>query len=80
MTDSNTPKTEPPKIDAATIARFVVLLLSLINTTLVMFGIDTIPIADETVNQFVALTWQIGAALWAWYEDSGLKKLFHHVE
>ena len=59
-----------PGISAATIARAAVLLLGLINACLVMFGVDTIPIADETVNQLVALTWNVGAALWAWWKDN----------
>ncbi|WP_242668435.1 phage holin [Bifidobacterium longum] len=42
----------------------------MINACLVMFGVDTIPIADETVNQLVALTWNVGAALWAWWKDN----------
>ncbi|PWG65042.1 phage holin [Bifidobacterium callitrichidarum] len=59
-----------PAISAATIARFAILLLGLINAALVMFGVDTIPIADETVNQLVALSWNVGAALWAWWKDN----------
>ena len=53
--------TRTPGVSAATIARAAVLLLGLINACLVMFGVDTIPIADETVNQLVALTWNVGA-------------------
>ena len=59
-----------PGISAATIARFIVLLLGLVNAALVMFGVDTIPIADETVNQLVALLFNVGAALWAWWKDN----------
>lgn len=59
-----------PAISAATIARAIVLLLGLINAALVMFGVDTIPIADDTVNQLVALLWNVGAALWAWWKDN----------
>ena len=55
-----------PGISAATIARFIVLLLGLVNAALVMFGVDTIPIADETVNQLVALLFNVGA----WWKDN----------
>lgn len=59
-----------PGVSGVTIARALVLLLGLINACLVMFGVDTIPIADETVNQLVALVWNVGAALWAWWKDN----------
>ena len=59
-----------PGISAATIARTLVLLLGLINACLVMVGVDTIPIADDTVNQLVALAWNVGAALWTWWKDN----------
>ena len=59
-----------PGISAATIARTLVLLLGLINACLVMVGVDTIPIADDTVNQLVALAWNVGAALWTWWKDT----------
>ena len=59
-----------PGISAATIARTLVLLLGLINACLVMVGVDTIPIADDTVNQLVALAWNVGAALWKWWKDN----------
>ena len=61
-----------PGISAATIARTLVLLLGLINACLVMVGVDTIPIADDTVNQLVALAWNVGAALWTWWKDNRL--------
>ncbi len=64
----STPST--PQISAATIARFIILLLGLINAVLVMFGVDTIPIADDTINQLVALLWNIGASLWSWWKDN----------
>ena len=35
-----------------------------------MVGVDTIPIADDTVNQLVALAWNVGAALWTWWKDN----------
>lgn len=65
-----TEESNVPQISAATIARFAILLLGLINAALVMFGVDTIPIADETVNQLVALLFNVLAALWAWWKDN----------
>lgn len=63
-------ETTTPQISASTIARFIVLLVSLINAALVMFGVDTIPIADDTINQLVAMLWNVCAALWAWWKDN----------
>ena len=59
-----------PGISAATVARTAVLMLGLVNACLVMFGIDTIPIADDTLNQLIALAWNVGAAAWAWWKDN----------
>lgn len=63
-------ETTTPQISASTIARFIVLLVGLTNAALVMFGVDTIPIADDTINQLVAMLWNVGAALWAWWKDN----------
>jgi SPP1 family holin len=57
-------------ISAGTIARLIILMLGLVNAVLVMFGIDTIPIADGTVNQLVAVLWNVTAALWSWWKDN----------
>lgn len=70
--DGDDNKQPAPPVDAATIARTIILLLGLANSILVMLGIDTIPIADETVNQLVALIWTIGASLWAWWKDNAI--------
>ncbi|MCI2148853.1 phage holin [Bifidobacterium crudilactis] len=65
---------EKTPISAGAIARLVILLLGLINTVLVMYGIDTIPIADETINQLISVSWNVGAALWAWWKDNPVTK------
>lgn len=70
--DGDDNKQPAPPVDAATIARTIILLLGLANSILVMLGVDTIPIADETVNQLVALIWTIGASLWAWWKDNAI--------
>lgn len=61
-------------ISAGTIARLIILLIGLVNAMFVMFGIDTIPIADETVNQLVAVLWNVTAALWSWWKDNPITK------
>ena len=63
MTDVN-------KISAGTIARTIVLALALLNQILVMAGIQTIPIADETINELVASAATIITALIAWWRNN----------
>ncbi len=58
------------KISAGTIARTIVLALALLNQVLAMCGIQTIPIAEEDVNNLVATTFTIGAALAAWWKNN----------
>lgn len=59
-----------PCVDAGTIARTIILLLGLVNQVLVMFGVQTIPVADELINQLVALALSVGASVWAWWKDN----------
>lgn len=43
------------------------LLLSLVNATLQMLGLDTIPIASENVSEVISIAFLIVTALWnAW--------------
>lgn len=58
------------KISAGTIARTIVLALALLNQVLAMCGIQTIPIAEEDVNNLVATTFTIVAALAAWWKNN----------
>ena len=55
------------KISAGTIARTIVLAIALINQVLVAFGVNTIPIAEETMTEFITLAITIGAAVVAWW-------------
>lgn len=57
-------------ITTGTIARTIVLALALVNQVLVMAGIQTIPIADETVNELVASAATILTALAAWWKNN----------
>lgn len=59
-----------PNVSPATISRLLILILAIANNILVMLGVDTIPIADEQVNQAVAILWTIGASLWSYWKDN----------
>lgn len=58
------------KISAGTIARTVVLAIALINQLLVACGVNTIPIAEETVTECITLAVTIGAAVVAWWKNN----------
>ena len=58
------------KISAGTIARTIVLAIALINQILVASGVNTIPIAEETVTEFITLAITIGAAVVAWWKNN----------
>ena len=58
------------KISAGTIARTVVLLIALVNSVLVTLGVNTIPLAEETVTEFISLAFTGIAALTAWWKNN----------
>ena len=62
------------KITPGTIARTIILALALLNQVLVMRGVQTIPIADETVNAFIANGATIVTALVAWWKNNSFSK------
>lgn len=57
-------------ISAGTIARYIILILGLINLVLNKFGKSPIPIDDEFVTEFISLTWVIVASLIAAYKNN----------
>lgn len=61
-------------ISAGTIARTIVLALALINQILVACGVNTIPLADETVTEFITLAITIGSAIVAWWKNNSFTK------
>jgi SPP1 family holin len=65
---------EPRRISAGTISRFVLLLLALINTGLNLFGVDTIPIDEEAVEEFISLAFIIVTSLWAYWKNNDVTK------
>ena len=58
------------KVSAGTIARTIVLVLSLVNMVLNAFGIQAIPVEDEAINTVVSDVWVIVAALAAWWKNN----------
>ena len=62
------------KITSGTIARTIILAVALLNQVLVMRGVQTIAIADETINLFVANGATIIAAIMTWWKNNSFSK------
>ena len=54
------------KVSKGTIARTAILVLTMINSGLAIFGKSPLPISDETVTQVVSFGFSTAAALVAW--------------
>lgn len=59
-----------PKLDAGTISRTIILLLTLINALLAFLGKDSIPFTDDAVYEWVTIITTIGATVWNWWENN----------
>lgn len=57
-----------------TIIRTILLMFALINQFLLLMGKSPLPIADETVREFVSLAITIGASIWAWWKNNSYTK------
>lgn len=61
---------EKYKISPGTIARYIILILSLINLVLEHTGHGVIPIDNELFTEFITLTWVIVSSLIAAYKNN----------
>lgn len=58
------------KVSKGTIARTAILVLTMINSGLAIFGKSPLPIRDETVTQVVSFGFSTAAALVAWWKNN----------
>ena len=58
------------KITSGTIARTIILALALVNQILTAFGINIIPIDDETINTIVSTAFTVVTAVIAWWKNN----------
>lgn len=58
------------RISPATLARTIVLLLSLVNLVLNALGRSVLPIESEELEQWLTLGLTIGSSLWAWWKNN----------
>ncbi|MGM0904276.1 MAG: phage holin [Bacillota bacterium] len=61
-------------ITAGTVARFILLLLALINSGLTMAGYSPIPVDEEGVQTFISLAFMGGTSLWAYWKNNDVTK------
>lgn len=59
-------------ITAEAVTGVLILLVSLINATLQMFGINTLPIEDVKISAIVSGVFVISAALWNTWKNRNL--------
>ena len=66
------------KVKADTIARLIILIISVVNAILAWLGKGRIDIADNTIYQLVSIIALIASSIWAYwknnsYTDAALK-------
>lgn len=62
------------KIDKQTIIRTVILVIALINAILQMFGIKTLPIDNELVNDAVSVIILLAGAISSWWKNNSFSE------
>ncbi|MEK4311815.1 phage holin [Bacillus sp. FSL P2-0092] len=61
-------------ISAGTVTRFILLALALVNSGLTMFGVQTIPVDEAAVSDFIALLFLGSTAIWAYWKNNDVSK------
>lgn len=59
-------------VTAETVTGILILLLALVNATLQMFGINTLPIQNEEVTNIVSTVFLIATALWNTWKNRNI--------
>jgi len=58
------------KLKKETLIRTAVLLISLLNQALTLFGKNPLPFSETAVYEGISLLCTTGAALWAWWKNN----------
>ena len=61
-------------IDKGTLARTIILFLSLLNIILQKFGIKAIPIEDDLVNEVVSVSLLVVSTISSWWKNNSFTK------
>ena len=67
-------------VTSETVAGVFILLVALINATLQMFGINTLPIENEEVINIVSTVFLIATALWNTWKNRNITTLSQEVQ
>lgn len=62
------------KPSKGTITRTLILVLTIINSFLAIFGKSPLPIDSETITQVVSFCFTTAAAIVAWYKNNSFSK------
>ncbi len=62
------------RIKADTVIRTVILIISLLNIILNLFGCKTLPVEDETVSDFISSLFLIVSAVSSWWYNNSFSK------
>ena len=65
---------ETKRISAGTISRFVLLVAALVNTSLNMAGVQTIPVNDANIEAAINMAFLGWASLLAWWKNNDVTK------
>ena len=58
------------KIPTETIIRAIVLLVTLVNTVLTIFGKNPLPFAEDELYAWLTAVATVAATLWAWWKNN----------
>ncbi len=58
------------KIPTETIIRAIVLLFTLVNTVLTIFGKNPLPFAEDELYSWLTAATTVAAAMWAWWKNN----------
>ena len=58
------------KVSKGTIVRTAILIMTIINSGLAIFGKSPLPFSDETVKQVISFLFSTGAAIVAWWKNN----------
>lgn len=58
------------KVTTETIIRTIVLVITLINQVLTMFGKNPLPFAEDELYTMLSAAATVAAALWAWWKNN----------
>ena len=62
--------TKKEKVSADTIIRTIVLVVTLVNTILTMFGKNPLPWAEDEIYTALSVVAQVIAVAWAWWKNN----------